>query len=66
MKLEFDFAWDDECWNCKGTGKSTDRSFSENGVCTICVRGRQTSDQGEDLLEFLRHHLKPECFKEPK
>ncbi len=66
MKLEFDFTWEDECWNCEGTGKSDNEVFSENGTCTVCVRGWRVSDQGKDLLKFLRHHLKPECFQEPK
>lgn len=64
LSIEFDAA----CWSCAPpNGAGTPVIAEDDGTCSIC-RGRQrvTTDEGNELLAFLRRHLKPECFTEGK
>lgn len=62
LLIEFDTV----CWSCASPNSAGSPSLAEDdGACSICHgRQRPTTDEGDELLAFLRRHLKPECFTE--
>lgn len=68
MNLDVDFTLHEKCWCCnRGRDKPVKEFTLPDGTCEICKgRAYTPTDLGRQVLTFLRHHLKPECFKEPE
>jgi hypothetical protein len=54
--------YEEECSRCGGSGKVDEDWYTRHVECLVCRgRGLQLSDEGYDLLEFLKHYLRPKA-----
>lgn len=71
MNVAIDLELEKKCWCCDGTGepkmgRPRDGYTREDGSCALCKGvGWTTTDLGDKVLDFLRRHVKPECFNTP-
>lgn len=54
--------YEEICSRCDGKGEVDGDWYNRHVTCPICRgRGLVLSDKGEDLLEFLRHYMRPKA-----